>query len=80
MSSSNNLNMNTDRSVTLSAVINVCVYDGIQTHPDVNDVLDALLLLQWVKTVGAHEVRLQHVTHTAIQTEESAVQLGVFIL
>lgn len=48
-------------------------------YPDVNDVLEFVLLLQWVEAVRAHDLWLQHITCAPIQTEEGAVQLGVFI-
>lgn len=46
---------------------------------DVQVILDALLLLLRVVVVVAHELRLQHVARASVQTEEGAVQLGVFI-
>lgn len=46
---------------------------------DVQVILDALLLLLRVVVVLAHELRLQHVARASVQTEEGAVQLGVFI-
>lgn len=42
-------------------------------------ILDALLFLLRVVVVLAHELWLQHVTRASVQTEEGAVQLGVFI-
>lgn len=55
----------------------VCVC--AHTYPNHNVVLDLLLLLLRVIAIIAHELRLQHVTSKSIQTEEGAVQLGVFI-
>lgn len=46
---------------------------------DVQVILDARLLLLRVVVVLAHELRLQHVARASVQTEEGAVQLGVFI-
>lgn len=42
-------------------------------------ILDTLLFLLRVVVVLAHELRLQHITCASIQTEEGAVQLGVFV-
>lgn len=57
----------------------VCVCVSVQTYPNINNVLDSVLLLQWVKDVRAHDLWLQHITCSAIQAEEGAIQLGVFI-
>lgn len=60
-------------------LLNVYVCVCAQTYPNFNIVLDNLLLLLRVIGVTAHELWLQHVACTPIQTEEGAVQLGVFI-
>lgn len=60
-------------------VIAKCVCVCVQTYPNFNIVLDNLLLLLRVIGVTAHELWLQNVACTPIQTEEGAVQLGVFI-
>lgn len=57
------------------AAIGACRY----AYPDMNDVLDFVLLLQRLKAVRAHDFWLQHITRASVQTEEGAVQLGVFI-
>lgn len=48
------------------------------TYSNQNVVFNLLLLLRIV-AIRAHELGLQHITCTSIQTEEGTVQLGVFI-
>lgn len=57
----------------------VAVVSLTSLYLDNQVILDALLFLLRVVVVLAHELRLQHVTRASVQTEEGAVQLGVFI-
>ena len=49
------------------------------TYPDTDVVLDLPLVQLRVVAVRAHQLRLQDVSRTCIQTEEGAVQLCVFV-
>lgn len=55
------------------------VASGSVPYLDVQVIPNALLFLLRVVVVLAHELRLQHVARASVQTEEGAVQLGVFI-
>lgn len=63
---------------TNSFVVSLCV--SVQwAYLEFDVVLDLLLLLIGVVGVGAHELRLQHVSGASVQVEEGCVQLGAFI-
>ena len=51
----------------------VCVRDCVRTYPNINGVLDLLLLLLRVVVVIAHKLWLQHITRASVQTEKGAV-------
>lgn len=65
------------KHVSVGAVVltNVSAY----TYSDRNDALDLLPLVVGVVAVAAHVLRLQNISCLSIQTEEGAVQLGVFV-
>lgn len=56
-----------------------CVCECVLIYLDIYVILDYLLFLMRVIVVLAHELWLQHVACVSIQTEEGAVQLGIFI-